>query len=344
MSTVIPRFYETNIKLSHSLLGSSNNQVEFENKFDSVPIPSPAPAPKTCPPAPACAPAPACKPCAPAPAPRVCPPAPACPACPTVTKLRVISAAAEGTREQRLIVEARDGAQFNSVSAFVRANPSTTESAGRSVSGGKRGDMKGGQAVSNYTFRPNIFGMSNSYNFYSDNIPVYFDYYVFYSLSPTNIINSRTTTSTSPEFINNNFINSLFVLDDDKMPHYLSAVVRANTFLYYAILKKRNYMSTYFPSTRPASESPNGLDPTKMLNVDIKLNNKVNTDIVISDITLMPIPTSINIPRQLYAKPNYTPAQNPRVAPIVERPVPPAPAPQPAPQPVPRPAPAPARG
>ena len=280
MSTVIPRFYETNITLSHSYDGNVNiTTATFTRDYiDRVPAPVPACRP--------CAPAPACRPCAPAPAPR--------------------------------------------------------------------GVMRGGQLASTYTFRPDIFKMNNNNaNTFSDlrpvprdNIPVYFDYYTFFNLANQNTnINSSTITRTAGT-LNGNLTNSLFILDNNKVPHYLSVITKQNGEVnYYCINKKINYTEYYygvFPTRDPRTGVvPNtGINPDTRFYVDIKLNNMINKEISISNLTLMPIPRTLNIPDVKYGKDIRSYAIPPTM-PVVTPPPAPAPAPRPAPGPAPAPTPAP---
>ena len=335
----IPRFYETNITVGYSPNGNTiispaifNTMIDPVSATVSNTITCPAPPPSTiCP-----APPPATR-CPAPPPPTRCPappPPPRCPAaappCPTITKLKVISASMNSNDQQQLVIEKPNGwTRYTNRNDFVANNINIAVVSTLPVpSGGTRG----GQFSSDYTFRPEIFDMNSDNKISTDRKPVYFDYYTFFTLKNTNIIN-RTTTNSSG-FINGSLTNSLFILDKNNIPHYLSAVISGSSVLYYSINKKiaNSYMSYYDPIK---------IDFNKRLFVDIRLNNKINTTITISDITLMPIPISLKIPNILYAKTSSSPPlATPRVAPIVEPP--PVPAPRPAPRPVPVPVPVPA--
>jgi hypothetical protein len=303
--SIIPRFYETNIKIGFTSTGyATTSQNMFNLMIDPIPAPSPATR----------APATACPP---PPAPRSCPPAPACRVCPTINKIKVISASIDANNRQQLIVES-PGGLFTTRESYVSNNPNISE-----LSRVRGGDIKGGQVTtSDYIFRPEMFNLNTDYRTSTDNLPVYFDYYTFFTLGNTNIINRTTVNSVA--FRNANFTNSLFILDKNNIPHYISGVAAGGAIQYYSINKKINnsYMNFFDPIK---------IDYEKRLIVDIKLNNRINTNITISDITLMPIPTSLPVPNIRYAKTSPS-LVTPTILPIVEQPAP-RPAPSPAPTP-----------
>jgi len=198
-----------------------------------------------------------------------------------------------------------------------------------------------------YSFHPSIFGLSSlnlntlTNNYDTQNkIPVYFDFYTYYkskaAISRTAIINkdddilTGRTTGTN----NRNFINSLFVLDINNIPHYLSVVFSnlnsGKQFDFVKLFKKKNnYMGPYM--TNNLHDTP-GSDE-KSIWLDFYLNGVRNNDLDLTKLTFTVIPSSLGVPNTAYAKvidssgmggvtgpivplaPNPYPAPNPYVAP-----------------------------
>ena len=178
-----------------------------------------------------------------------------------------------------------------------------------------------------YTFSPNIFGLNTTYtNNYASKVPVYFDYYTYFALSTSNMINDSPKPPSSTRLRNGNLINSLFILDNNNIQHYISPVTGGSgALLYFAIVKKNVYNGAY---------NVNNLVTDKRLFIDIRLNNALNNNIKLTDLSLMPIPPSLKIPLVNTAKPTTV---IPRIMPVV--PVVPGPRPAPAPAPTVSPAP-----
>jgi len=324
----IPRFYETNITIGYSSSGNTFITTPIFNTMIDA-IPPPATTATRCP-----APPPATRCPAPPPATR-CPssaPVTRCPAtappCPTITKLKVISASINSNGHQQLVIEKPNAwTSYTNRTDFVANNSNIAEVSALPV---PTGGMSGGQVdSSSYIFRPESFRMNSNHKVNTDRIPLYFDYYTFFARTSTNIISRETAISAG--HINLHLTNALFVLDKNNIPHYLSMVVSeaTNELLCYSINKKTNaYMGRYDPIS--------GISYEKRLAVDIRLNSATNNLINLSRLTLMPIPISLNIPNSDYAKSADT-NQAPRIAPFVQQPSIPSPAPKPSPAPVPSP-------
>lgn len=183
-----------------------------------------------------------------------------------------------------------------------------------------------------YTFIPNIFGLNTTYvNNYASKVPVYFDYYTYYALSTSNMINDSPKPPSSNRLRNGNLINSLFVLDNNNIQHYISPVTGSSgALLYFAIVKKNVYNGAY---------NVNNLVTDKRLFIDLKLNNAFNNNIKLTDLSLMPIPPSLKIPLVNTAKPTTVIPPSMPVVPVVPGPRP-APAPTPSQGPISSPSPA----
>jgi hypothetical protein len=174
-----------------------------------------------------------------------------------------------------------------------------------------------------YTFDPSIFKLSplNYDNFNNEDrttynslnkIPVYFDFYIYYKLKrPANRTSQITSDDDSPNnnprypIVNRNFINSLFVLDINNIPHYLSpgflettpTTIR-NVDMLCLYKKKNGYMDSYNSQLL----HNNSDDSARFLYLDFFLNNIQSNNIDLTRLILTPISNNLEVPNKDYAK------------------------------------------